>query len=86
MQRNGLTGATQEETLANIERFFAGFTYTLDLKNNAEEGILLPATTLTSGCYKGMFSGCTGLSQVTINATDISAANCLCWSWSNISR
>ena len=47
------------------------------LVNNAEEGILLPATTLTSGCYKGMFSGCTGLSQVTINATDISAGDCL---------
>ena len=40
MQRNGLTGATQEETLANIERFFAGFTYTLDLKNKAEESVL----------------------------------------------
>ena len=38
MQRNGLTGESQEETLANIERFFAGFNYTLELKNRAEKG------------------------------------------------
>ena len=38
MQRNWLTGATQEETLAKIERFFAGFNYTLELKNRAEKG------------------------------------------------
>ena len=41
MQRNGLTGATQEETLENIERFFAGFNYTLELKNRAERGSYL---------------------------------------------
>lgn len=35
MKNNGLIGATSEETLANIERFFAGFTYTLDQKNRA---------------------------------------------------
>ncbi len=40
MQRNGLIGATPEETLAAIERFFAGFTYTLDLKNKAGESFL----------------------------------------------
>ena len=41
MQRNGLTGVTQEETLENIERFFAGFNYTLELKNRAERGSYL---------------------------------------------
>ena len=40
MQRNGLVGDTPEETLANIERFFAGFEYTLDLKNKAGESVL----------------------------------------------
>ena len=40
MRRNGLIGATSEETLANIERFFAGFTYTLDQKNRAGESYL----------------------------------------------
>ncbi|MBO7127110.1 transglutaminase domain-containing protein [bacterium] len=33
MRNNGLTGATPEETLENIERFFATFNYTLELKN-----------------------------------------------------
>ena len=40
MRQNGLFGATSEETLANIERFFAGFTYTLDQKNRAGESYL----------------------------------------------
>ena len=40
MRQNGLTGATPEETLANIERFFAGFNYTLDQKNRAGESYL----------------------------------------------
>ena len=40
MRRNGLFGATPEETLANIERFFAGFSYTLDQKNRVEESYL----------------------------------------------
>ena len=51
---------------------FSGQTH---LKNSAEEGLYLPATTLTEGCYKGLFKGCTGLSQVVVNATDISASN-----------
>lgn len=41
MRQNGLIGATHEETLENIERFFAGFNYTLDLKNRAERGSYL---------------------------------------------
>lgn len=45
---------------------FSGQTH---LKNSAEEGLYLPATTLTEGCYKGLFKGCTGLSQVVVNAT-----------------
>lgn len=40
---------------------FSGQTH---LKNSAEEGLILPATTLTEGCYKGLFKGCTGLSRV----------------------
>ena len=35
MRRNGLFGKTPEETLANVERFFAAFNYTLDQKNRA---------------------------------------------------
>lgn len=51
---------------------FSGQTH---LKNSTEEGLYLPATTLTAGCYRGLFKGCTGLSQVVVNATDISASN-----------
>ena len=51
---------------------FSGQTH---LKNNAEEGLILPATTLIQGCYRGLFKGCTGLGQVVVNATDISASN-----------
>jgi len=40
MRQNGLIGATSEETLANIGRFFAGFNYTLDQKNRAGESYL----------------------------------------------
>ena len=40
MRENGLFGATSEETLANIERFFAGFTYTIEQKNRAGESYL----------------------------------------------
>ncbi len=40
---------------------FSGQTH---LKNSAEEGLILPAATLTAGCYKGLFKGCTGLSRV----------------------
>ncbi len=51
---------------------FSGQTH---LKNSAEEGLYLPATTLTAGCYRGLFKGCTGLGRVVVNATDISASN-----------
>ena len=37
----------------------------------------LPATTLAGSCYYQMFRGCTSIDDVTMLATDISAANCL---------
>lgn len=53
---------------------FSGQTH---LKNCAEEGLILPATTLIQGCYRGLFKGCTGLSQVVVNATaGFDATNC----------
>lgn len=44
---------------------------------------LLPATTLTNGCYAGMFIDCSNLSVVTCLATNISATDCLS-SWLNL--
>ena len=40
MSRNGLFGATQAETLENIERFFAAFKYSVDLKNKSDVSVL----------------------------------------------
>ncbi len=40
MSQNGLAGATPEETLENIERFFATFNYTLELKNRVKGSYL----------------------------------------------
>ena len=40
MRDNGLFGATQAETLENIERFFATFKYSVDLKNRSGISVL----------------------------------------------
>ena len=40
MERNSLFGATSAETLANLERFFATFTYSVDLKNKGGRSVL----------------------------------------------
>lgn len=40
MRQNGLFGATSAETLENIERFFAAFKYSVDLKNKAGRSFL----------------------------------------------
>ena len=47
-------------------KLFNGNTY---IKNNPSIDLVLPATTLASGCYSNMFSGCTGL----INVPDLPA-------------
>lgn len=64
-------------TLPSTRTFAYLFSGQAHLKNSLEEGLVLPATTLTDGCYRGMFKGCTGLGHVVVNATDISAGNCL---------
>ena len=56
-------------TLPSISSFSYLFKGQTHLKNNADEGLILPATELTSRCYRGMFQGCTGLTQVVVNAT-----------------
>ena len=40
MRENKLFGATQAETLENIERFFATFRYSVDLKNKAGDSVV----------------------------------------------
>ena len=65
------TTLTEPYTFANL------FVMNWNLVNNAKESIYLPATTLTEGCYYQMFYLCTGLTEVTILANDITASNCL---------
>ena len=52
-------------TLTADEAFMGLFKVTQQyrgkLKNHPSKALLLPATTLTNGCYHGMFSGCAGL-------------------------
>lgn len=64
-------------TLPGSKTFAYLFKGQSHLVNHPEEGLLFPAATLTEGCYAGMFQGCTGLTRVVVNATDISATNCL---------
>ena len=40
MRQNSLIGKTSEETLENIERFFAGFTYSTNLKSTSNKSVL----------------------------------------------
>ena len=61
MKNNGLIGATSEETLANIERFFAGFTYTLDQKNRAGESYLADFLNITRSGHCEYFATATVL-------------------------
>ena len=61
-------------TLSAPKSFSYLFSGQVHLKNKADESLLLPATTLTKGCYKNMFAGCTGLSNLTVLGTDTSAA------------
>ena len=46
----------------NFARLFYGSTYLKNINN-----LVLPATTLATGCYISMFNGCTGLTTVPSN-------------------
>ena len=50
-------------TLTANNTFAELFSANMYLKNHQEKPLLLPATTLTKNCYKGMFDGCTGLTE-----------------------
>ncbi|MBP5397171.1 MAG: fimbrillin family protein, partial [Bacteroidales bacterium] len=63
-------------TLSEPNSFSYLFSGQVHLKNRPDESILLPATTLTEGCYKNMFNGCSGLGSLTVLGTDTGAAGC----------
>ncbi len=56
-------GFALNKTLTSDFTFFGLFVANNHLKNHATEELLLPATTLTEGCYQNMFGNCTALTQ-----------------------
>jgi len=46
--------------------FFYLFAGNVNLKNHPTQKLLLPATTLTKGCYRQMFYGCTALTEAPV--------------------
>ena len=58
-------------TLPDNNTFSYLFKGQTHLKNNADEGLILPATTPTNRCYRGMFQDCTALTQLVVNATSL---------------
>ena len=58
--KDGLEGATAIEAKNAFYGLFAGAD---KLVNNDERLLVLPATTLTEGCYDNMFSGCSGIEK-----------------------
>ena len=52
---------TNNKELLKANSFNSLFKYNTHIKNHPEKTLVLPAITLTSGCYSHMFNGCTGL-------------------------
>ncbi len=61
--KDGLEGATAIEAKNAFYGLFAGAE---NLVNNAERQLVLPATTLTEGCYQDMFNGCKGIEKAPV--------------------
>ena len=61
--KDGLEGATAIEAKNAFYGLFAGAD---KLVNNDERLLVLPATTLTEGCYDNMFSGCKGIEKAPV--------------------
>ena len=52
---------TTTMTSSNDKAFMSLFANNTNIKNHTSKNLVLPATTLATSCYMGMFSGCTGL-------------------------
>lgn len=57
------TGYETANTLTGSYAFAFFFHNNTKLKNKSGADLLLPATTLSEGCYRDLFSGCTGLTS-----------------------
>ena len=58
------------------------FMWNENIINHENLDLILPATTLATGCYQLMFNSCSRLSRITCLATNIEATNCLAY-WMN---
>lgn len=65
------TGYESATVLSGDYTFRGLFENSVNLKNHPSRRLLLPATTLTKGCYSGLFFNCTGLT----NAPSLPATN-----------
>ena len=64
-----LKGKDNLESATTIEAnnaFYGLFAGAENLVNNAERQLVLPATTLTEGCYQDMFYGCKGIEKAPV--------------------
>ena len=67
------TGFVTNTTLTGEYAFSGLFENNTYLKNHSDKELVMPATTLTYGCYSNMFWGCTGLTKApTLPATTLS--------------
>ena len=57
-------GFATNKTLTGEYAFFKLFNMNTHLKSHSDKELVLPATTLTKGCYYNMFCGCTSLKKV----------------------
>ena len=71
--KDGLEGATAIEAKNAFYGLFAGAE---NLVNNDERLLVLPATTLTEGCYQDMFNGCKGIEKAPVLPAPKLEKNC----------
>lgn len=70
------TGYATATTLTGDLAFSFLFQDNSHLFNHASKDLVLPATTLTSGCYGGMFQGCTNLTTAPVLPATTLENNC----------
>ena len=71
--KDNLEGATAIEAKNAFYGLFAGAE---NLVNNDERLLVLPATTLTEGCYQDMFNGCKGIEKAPVLPAPKLEKNC----------
>lgn len=72
------TGFETENTLTGTYAFAYLFYNNTKLKNKTGAALLLPATTLSEGCYRDLFSGCTSLTTAPELPATTLAYYCYC--------